>query len=191
MKTIGCTAAAGVVLETDSLIILAQPDTPVHILKYDSTFDNYYYYQSFPMDYPVFSVSVFYTGGMLYLYIENQWRSQQINLGSKTQNMKFQIFCCTSYFKCKKFFILLPKCFIGDNYPFGPLLLATPLVKTTSKVSYNFIHFFSLNLQVIRKNTSSFEFIHKILSSNTKFRLAIRNTTQNFVFQCLNPQIFV
>lgn len=63
VKTIGCTSAAGVVLETESLIILAQPETPVHILKYDSHFDNYYYYQSFYMDHPVISLSVFYTGG--------------------------------------------------------------------------------------------------------------------------------
>ncbi|CAH0562664.1 unnamed protein product [Brassicogethes aeneus] len=59
----GCSAATGVVLSRDSLIVLAHDTAPIVVLKYNPVYDNYHYYQSFHMDGPVSGISVFYTGG--------------------------------------------------------------------------------------------------------------------------------
>lgn len=50
-------------LETDSLIILANERSSLQILKYHPEFDNYYFYQSLQLDYPISSMSVFYADG--------------------------------------------------------------------------------------------------------------------------------
>lgn len=63
MPTFGCLFAQGVVLERDSLIILANERSVLHILKYHAEFDNYYFYQSFQLDYPVSSLTVYYAEG--------------------------------------------------------------------------------------------------------------------------------
>lgn len=63
VKTMGCTAAEGVVLGAESLIVLAQPKTPLQILKYEGSFDNYYHYDSLSLESSVASVSVFYIRG--------------------------------------------------------------------------------------------------------------------------------
>lgn len=55
--------ATGVVLGTDSLIVLAHRYKPLQILKYNPNGDNYYSYQSFALEAPVVGISVFYTGG--------------------------------------------------------------------------------------------------------------------------------
>ncbi|XP_066248865.1 uncharacterized protein fs(1)M3 [Euwallacea similis] len=59
----GYTKIEGVVVERDSMIILANGEEPVHILKYHPKWDNYYYYQNFVLDEPVLSLSTFYMGG--------------------------------------------------------------------------------------------------------------------------------
>ncbi|CAG9759594.1 unnamed protein product [Ceutorhynchus assimilis] len=58
----GCTQIAGVVLGSDSLIILANKETPLQVLKYNQVFNNYYFYQMFALDEPVLGISVFYIG---------------------------------------------------------------------------------------------------------------------------------
>ncbi|XP_044256902.1 uncharacterized protein LOC123006464 [Tribolium madens] len=63
LPTFDCLFAEGVVLEMDSLIVLANQRSALHILKYHPNFDNYYFYQSFQLDYPVSSLSVFYAEG--------------------------------------------------------------------------------------------------------------------------------
>lgn len=62
VNTLGCTSAAGVVQEEDSLIILAHQRAVV-VLKYDRYYNNYYIYQSFQLDMPILSISTFYVGG--------------------------------------------------------------------------------------------------------------------------------
>ncbi|XP_066158230.1 reticulocyte-binding protein homolog 2a [Euwallacea fornicatus] len=58
----GYTKIEGVVVEKDSMIILANAEEPVHILKYHPKWDNYYYYQNFVLDEPVLGLSTFYMG---------------------------------------------------------------------------------------------------------------------------------
>lgn len=55
--------ATGVVLGSDSLIVLAHRHAPPQVLKYNVNGDNYYFYQSFELEAPVVGISVFYTGG--------------------------------------------------------------------------------------------------------------------------------
>lgn len=50
-------------LGTDSLIILANEDAPLQVLRYHPDFDNYYFYQALQVAEPVLGVSVFYIGG--------------------------------------------------------------------------------------------------------------------------------
>ncbi|KAF7274468.1 hypothetical protein GWI33_012887 [Rhynchophorus ferrugineus] len=57
------TKVVGVVLGTDSLIILANENNPLQVLKYDDNTDNYNYYQTFSFDEQVTGMSVFYVGG--------------------------------------------------------------------------------------------------------------------------------
>ncbi|KAJ8938300.1 hypothetical protein NQ318_020359 [Aromia moschata] len=59
----GSLMATGVVLDADSLIVLAHKNAPLQILKYNHHFENYYLYQSFELDSHIEGISVFYTGG--------------------------------------------------------------------------------------------------------------------------------
>ncbi|XP_063929204.1 uncharacterized protein LOC135141748 [Zophobas morio] len=63
IPTFGSIYAEGVVLERDSLIILANKRATLLILKYQPDFDNYYLYQTFKLDYSISSLSVFYAEG--------------------------------------------------------------------------------------------------------------------------------
>uniref|UniRef100_A0AAR5PVR9 VWFD domain-containing protein n=1 Tax=Dendroctonus ponderosae TaxID=77166 RepID=A0AAR5PVR9_DENPD len=58
----GCTKAVGVVLRTDSLIILANEDASLQVLRYHPNFNNYYFYQALQVAEPVLGISVFYIG---------------------------------------------------------------------------------------------------------------------------------
>uniref|UniRef100_A0A6P7FVF0 Uncharacterized protein LOC114333090 n=1 Tax=Diabrotica virgifera virgifera TaxID=50390 RepID=A0A6P7FVF0_DIAVI len=67
MRTIpsfGCSTATGIVLGTDSLLALAHSEAPVQVLKYYPEFDNYYFYQSFPLEDHAIGISTFYTKGI-------------------------------------------------------------------------------------------------------------------------------
>ncbi|EFA11168.2 hypothetical protein TcasGA2_TC004775 [Tribolium castaneum] len=83
LPTFDCVFAQGVVLEMDSLIVLANQRADLHILKYQPEFDSYYFYQSFELDYPVSSLSVYYAGG---------FGISDAYLSVVTQNNKYFIF---------------------------------------------------------------------------------------------------
>lgn len=51
-------------LGADSLIILAQKNSPLQVLKYNPFYQTYYFHETILHELPVTSVSVFYTGGM-------------------------------------------------------------------------------------------------------------------------------
>ncbi|XP_060516237.1 uncharacterized protein LOC132695789 [Cylas formicarius] len=65
LRTVGyaCSKAVGVVLGTDSFIILANEDAPLQVLKYNQNYQNYVNYQIIAADATVFGLSAFYVGG--------------------------------------------------------------------------------------------------------------------------------
>ncbi|XP_056645403.1 uncharacterized protein LOC130450794 [Diorhabda sublineata] len=63
IPSFGSSMVTGIVVGADSLIALAHNEAPVQVLKYYPEFDNYYFYQSFPLEDQVIAVSSFYTGG--------------------------------------------------------------------------------------------------------------------------------
>lgn len=60
----GCISVSGVVIGSDSQIVIAHRDAPLQILKYNQDYDNYYFYQNLYLDSSTKTVSVFYLGGM-------------------------------------------------------------------------------------------------------------------------------
>lgn len=57
-----CVSVTGIVLESESFVVLAEENHKVHVLKYNPVNSNYYMYQTFLLDSLVISLSSFNLG---------------------------------------------------------------------------------------------------------------------------------